>query len=296
METIESGNTTTQPAETGASSTASAAPGSGMGGTAGATPSWSLDSWKDDQWDALPERIRKAADARYQPQLMERDKLVAQHQAEVAAAKKAVEDARAQWLKGSPFGAEDVKKAQAELAALRQEYDGYKLKYNDDVLGGKVKEWQSKWDEAAKASQDKYTQRLQAELAFWFPWSVPGTKEAPNPAYDAVAMAEADRLTTLIDEGFGLTDLPDAVILTVAKMNEAQRHTFVNELAADKPWQAALEAARKPATHQPSPAARAQAAPNVRPSKGRANGARVDQTALRDAARQAGPGVRYPQS
>lgn len=296
METNESGATSTQPADAGASTSAPAAPGTGMGGTAGATPSWSLDSWKDDQWDALPERIRKAADARYQPQLSERDKLVAQHQAERDAAKKAAEDARAQWLKGSPFGAEDLKKAQEALKALQTEHDGYKLKYNDDVLGGRAKEWQSKWDEASKASQEKYAARLQAELALNFPWSVQGTKEAPNPAYDAVAMAEADRLTTLIDDSFGLTDLPDSVILTVAKMNEAQRHTFVNALAADQPWQQALEAARKPASHTPSPAARTQAAPNVRPTKGTGNGARVDRSALRSAAQQSGPGLRHPQS
>lgn len=284
----ESGTTTTPaPAESSATQ-APAAPASGMGGAVGATPSqpsaWSLDAWKQDDWDGLPEPIRKAADARYQPQLAERDRLVAQHQAEVAAAKKAAEDARAQWVKGNPFGAEDLKKAQAELEALRAEHEGYKTKYNDGILETRAKEWQAKWDEAAKTSTQKYAERIQRELEVQFPWSVPG-----SPTYDKVAMGEADRLAELLDNTFGLTEVPDAVILTVAKLNEAQRHTFVRELGNDRPWKEALLAAQKPPEHTPSPAARATSGANaaVRPSRPMPGGQRFDRSALRSAATEA---------
>jgi len=290
MESPESGtpiDTGTPAPEQGSASAEPAAP---------AAPAWSLDTWKDDQWDALPERIRKAAEGRYQPEIQKREQTLSTMRSEIAAAKKAAEDARAKWLSGSPFGAEDLKRAQAELAAIREEFEGYKAKYNDGVFNTSAQEWQTKWDEAVKRSNEQFAQRHQSELAVQFPWSVPGTKEAPNPEYDAAAMAEADRLVSFIDDGLGLTDVPDAAILTVAKMNPAQRGTFAEKLAESGDWRAALAAARQPPAYTPSPAARAHQAsaptPPARPGKS----GPVDRSALRAAAEAAAgrQGLRPP--
>lgn len=281
----ESGTTTiTEQPSQGAAPDAGQQPSQGAG--------FDFNAWQPDQWDALPERIRQAADARYNPQIQEREQRLTSLQRDLQSAKKEAEDARARWLSGNPYGAEDVKKAQAELAAIKAEFDAYKGKFHQGVIDDTSKSWQGKWEEAVGVVNSNYAARLNSEIGFMFPWSVQGTKEAPNPNYDAAAMAEADRLTELIDNGLALDGVPDAVILTAAKMNEAQRHTFVQALAESGDWRSALSKAQAPPAPPKSPAARLNevSAPAPRPSRDR-GAPGVDRSALRsasDAARAQG--------
>lgn len=245
--------------------TTSSVPGSGTGiATTTATPatpapaptpapSWSLDTWKSDDWDGLPEQIRRAAEARYSPQLQERDQRLAQVQRDL-------EDTRARWLKGSPFAAEDKAALERKLGDLQREYDSYKGQWSEQTVQQQLAAHQKRFDENIQNAANVYDQRLDAEVEVLFPWAIESTKENPNPAFDPAKYMVAEELFSKFNDIGVVEGLPTALFLRLAELSEPQRNAFINSFAEGNTWRAALQAASRPPAHQPSAAARAAAA------------------------------------
>jgi len=247
------------------------APGASTG-AAPAAPAWSLDTWKDDDWDSLPERIRSVADRRYQgqyePKLTAAQNAVATHQREVAEAKAALRAAEASQLKGDPYGAQDVKDAKAALAKAQGDFDAYRKEWNPERFEAHKADLQKRWTEAQAKGNEQWNQALDEELGrnlrFQYPWYGEKNGEAANPSYNAEKTTTAKTLAT--DPLFADAGLPDAYFLTAAELNKAQLHGLITALAGGQDPYAALEAARRPPKHEPSPAARASGGGGQRPA------------------------------
>lgn len=260
-----------------------------------AAPVWSLDTWKDDDWDSLPERIRTVADKRYQsqyePKLTEAQNAIATHQREVAEAKAALRAAEAARLSGDPYGAADVRKAQADLAKAQGDFDAYRKEWNPERFQAHTTDLQRRWDEALKKGNEQWNQtldhELEREVRLFAPWYGKEVGGKANPAFDAARTETVDRM---IADYEGL-DVPKAWFILASGLNAAQVKTLEQALANDVDPMQALEQASKPPAHQPSPAARAAAGGPRPPAPRPEEGVRQPspRQAWRDAAREAVP-------
>jgi len=263
--------------------------------TAPAAPAWSLDTWKDDDWDSLPERIRSVADRRYQgqyePQLTAAQNAVATHQREVADAKAALRAAEAARLSGDPYGASDVREAKAALAKAQGDFDAYRREWNPEKFEAHTSDMKRRWDEALQKGNEQWNQtfdqELEREIRLFAPWYGKDVGGKANPSFDPTRTATVDRMVTDYE---GL-DVPKAWFIQASGLNAAQVKTLEQALANDVDPMQALEQASKPPAHQASPAARAGAGgprpPAPRPEEGVRQPSQKQ--AWREAARAAAP-------
>lgn len=260
-----------------------------------AAPVWSLDTWKDDDWDALPERIRTVADKRYEgvygPRLTEAQNAVAAHQREVADAKAALRAAEAARLSGDPYGAADVRKAQADLAKVQGDFDAYRKEWNPERWQAHDADTKARWakglEEGNKTWNETLDQEIARELRLFAPWYGEKIGDKANPAYDPTRTALVNQMT----QDYAGIDVPDAWFILASGLNAAQIQTLERALANDVDPMQALEQASKPPAHQPSPAARAAAGGPRPPAPRPEEGVRQPspRQAWRDAAREAVP-------
>ena len=256
--------TTTAPSTAGTEATA---PGAGT-----QPPAWSLDTWKDEEWDALPERIRTAADKRYEgiytPRLTEAQNALATHQRDLAAARQAVREANAARLAGDPYGAKELTDAQAVLAKAQADFEAYKKDWSPERFDAHKADLQRQWAEAQQKGNEAWNTALDAEVQrnarFLYPWFGEKNGDAPNPNYDADKTNLA--LTLAKHPMFRDDDLPDAWFLAAAELNKAQVHNLITAIGGGQDPMAALEAARRPPKHEPTPAARAAGGGGQRPA------------------------------
>lgn len=255
----------------GASTPAAATAAAGASGAAAQAQAWSLDTWKDEDWDSLPERIRTAADKRaegiYSPKLTEAQTALQQHQADLAAAKRDLQDARAAHLKGDPYGARQVEEAKAALQKLQTDFDAYKGEWHPGRLDTYKGEVEAKWNaarEQANATYEKALQEsVQREIQVFAPWYAAKIGDAANPQHDAARAQITDGLYN--DLGAAL-DVPLSWFLQASGLNPAQRNGLVLAVLGGADPMTALRDASKPPAYQASPAARvAPGAPRPAP-------------------------------
>jgi hypothetical protein len=261
-------STQTAPAsDAGAGAGAGAAPAGNATQAAPAAGAWSLDTWQPDQWDALPEPIRKAADTRYEgvygPKLTAAQTSLTQHQADLAAARREVQDAKTAHMRGDSYGAQRVTEAQAELARLKTEGEAYRKEWNPErfaALEGTLAE-KIKAAESRVGSESDAIAR--AELTAMFPWLVEKNGEEPNADHDGEKVAFATKINNIVTD----PKVTMVHILKSAELNKAQRIALIQRLQAGEDFIPAFREASKPPKHTPSPAARAAPhAPDVKTS------------------------------
>ena len=233
-----------------APSTGGAAP------AAGQAPTWSLDSWKEDRWDDLPERIRNAADARYKGQY---EPKLTEAQTAMAAARKEAQDAKDRLVRGDPIAHERYQQAQAELARLKAEFDAHKGQFGPEKFDAYKAGLQAEWKKAQDAANKLYSEQVDAatmrEIRMLAPWFGEKHGDAANPNYDADRTKIATDLDgLLLDAGL---DLPVSFALQASGLNAAQRNALVTAIANDVDPMTALKEASKPPRHEPSVASRA---------------------------------------
>lgn len=297
-------------AEPGAETSTQAAPADAGQAAAPATQAapataqtaWSLDTWQPDQWDALPERIRTAADARYkgqyEPRLTEAQTALKQHQDDLAAARREAQDAKTAHMRGDAYGATRAREAEEKLAALQKEHETYKGQWSEQSFA-------QKWDAERKTVNDTFNREWREatgrELRFAYPWYEAKVGGQDNPRHDAARAKLADELDNQFweiakmsggdAEKHPLATLERAYFLEASGLNAAQRHSLLTQIASGMDPLAALQAASRPPAHVASPAARAApGAPRApRPDEGvspRRQGERTAQETMRDAARR----------
>lgn len=279
----------------GATATPTATPTAEAQATA-STP-WSLDTWKDDDWDGLPARIRTVADQRYQglygPKLTEAQTALTQHQADLAAAKRDLQDARAAHLRGDPYGAAKEADARSTLEALQRDFEAYKKEWHPGRLDAYKGEVEAKWNAAREAANATYEgalrESLQREIHVFAPWYAAKIGEAANPQHDAARAAVTDGLYNDLGEAL---DVPMSWFLQASGLNPAQRNSMVQAVLNGTDPMTALRDASRPPVHQASPASRVgpgapRPAPRPDDAFRAANPRENTRSLFRDAARKA---------
>lgn len=267
MATPDTATPTAQAAGDATPVQAPAAPATPAAPQAPAAQAWSLDTWKEDQWDALPERIRLAAETRYkgqyEPKLTEAQQALAQREADIAAAKREAQEARAAHLRGDPYAAAQAREAQEKLTALQKEFETYKGQWSEQVLNEK---WKAEAERANAAFNKEWEAATARELRIMHPWYEAQVNGQPNPRHDAARAKIADEMDNqfwAIASAGGkpsehpLGAIPRAFFLIASGLNPAQRASLLTQIAEGVDPMVALDKAGEPPARVPSPAARA---------------------------------------
>lgn len=187
--------------------------------TSAAPAAWSLDSWDGTWGEALPEKVRKAAEKHYEGHVApdEATKLRAQ----ITTAEANLREARAASLRGSPMARRELEEARQQLEALKAEQAEYAAKWGEETFKSYQKQIEAKWEEQRAAANEAYNkaynEAIDRQINALFPWARKPTDDAPNPAFDATKYAAAEQVAKMMDEVGLHDDIPEAVAYRLAE-------------------------------------------------------------------------------
>lgn len=185
--------------------------------------SWSLDTW-DGTWnEALPEKVRKAAESHYSKHY---EGHVAPSEAaklreQIATAEANLREARAANLRGSPMARRELEEARQQLEALKAEQAEYASKWGEKTFKSYQQQVEAKWEEQRAAANEAYNkaynEAMDRQVQALFPWARKPTEGSPNPDFDAAKYAAAEQVAQMMNEAGLHDDIPELVAYRLAE-------------------------------------------------------------------------------